>query len=226
MTFCTLIYIYIYIYIYITFTLAYGRKRLDQFTWPITVISDHVNATIETFKRVFCTYSNYGRLLQSIADTNICGSSKPEVVFPRCSPCVRHVLWVDSDSLRLTQSNTGSFQDGSSKPEVVTLCTIVSRRLDISIDSDCPRHVQYGSVKKPGWAIIAEVTKIAHISVVYWPISKRSTVPRRAGGPLASSKMADSNPSSLRVDFPIRVHEHLVARNELHRLILNWVIWH
>jgi len=69
------------------------------------------------------------------------------VVFPQGSPCVRHVSWVDSNSLRLVQLITDRFQDGGSKPEVVKPCTILSQRLDFSIDSDCPRHIQCGSFK-------------------------------------------------------------------------------
>jgi len=98
-------------------------------TWPICVISDYVNATIDTLWRDLGTYSNCARLLQSIPDTNISDGSKPEVVFQRGLPCVRRVSWVDSDSLRLAQSITVSFQDGGSKSEEVTLCTIVSFRL-------------------------------------------------------------------------------------------------
>jgi len=59
-----------------------------------------------------------------------------------------------------------------------------------------PRHVPCGSVKKPGWA------------VVYWLISKRSTVPRSA---LVCSKMADANPNSPRMYWPIRVLKHFVV---------------
>ena len=86
-------------------------------------------------------------------------------------------LFVDSDCLRLAQLITVSSQDGGSKPEAVTLCTTVRQRLDLLIDSDCPRHVQFEPVKKSRWAITMEVTKTDHILVVYQPILKRSIVP-------------------------------------------------
>jgi len=159
-------------------------------TWPISVISDHVNATIGTLWRVFWMYFNCARLLQSIPDTIGRGGRKPEVVFLRGSPCVQRVSWVDSDSLRLAQSNIGipiwRQQTGSSY-----VVHNSSRRLDFSIDSDCPRFTLWIS-QNPGWAIIAEVTTIAHNSVIYWPISKRSIVSRSADGPLSYSKMAAS----------------------------------
>jgi len=54
---------------------------------------------------------------------------------------VRRGFSMDSDSLRLAQSNTVNFQESGSKPEVFTLCTYVRRWLDFSIDSNSLRHL-------------------------------------------------------------------------------------
>jgi len=95
---------------------------------------------------------------------------------------------------------------------VSILCTIVSRRLDFSILSDWPRHrIQCGSVKKPGWAIITEVTKIAHISVIFWQISKRSTVLRRAGDLLRIPRWRSRIRFVPAWTVPVCVHKYLVA---------------
>jgi len=58
-------------------------------TWPISVLCDHINATIETLWRVFWMYSNCARLLQSIPDTIICGGSRScfSALFPMFPTC-------------------------------------------------------------------------------------------------------------------------------------------
>jgi len=60
------------------------RSKTTNITWPSSEISNYVNATIETW-RVWWTFSNCAKLLQSIPDKIIRGGSKPEVVFPRGS---------------------------------------------------------------------------------------------------------------------------------------------
>jgi len=74
------------------------------------VISDHVNAWIETLLHVFWTYSNCARLLQSIADAIIFGGSKPELFF-RAVPHVSDLFprWI----LKKTgvSDNCGSYEN-------------------------------------------------------------------------------------------------------------------
>jgi len=114
-------------------------------------------------RRIFWTHSNCTSLLQSIPDTIIRNGSKPEVAFPRGFPCVRvfpswiPTVWDWPSRLQLV----------SKMAEVVSLCKIVSWRLGLSIDSDCPRHIYRLTMwisQKTAWAIITEVTINVHIS--------------------------------------------------------------
>jgi len=82
-------------------------------------------------------------------------------LFSRMVPHVSCVFFVDCDNVKLVQAITVSFRAGGSKREVVKQCTIVHWRPDFSINSNCARHVQCGSVKKHWLAIIAEIMKIA-----------------------------------------------------------------
>jgi len=175
------------------------KNDWTNITWPISVI--HVNATIQTPWRVFWTYSNCARLLQSIPDTVSRSGRKPEVffaLFPMCSSCFPGGFWQSETGL-VDYSQCPIWRQQTGNSYAVYKCKLETWFFYWYL---LPRHVQCGSVKKLGWAIIVEITKITHISVVYWPISKRSTVPRPASGPLAYSKMAVMNPNSPRVDCP------------------------
>jgi len=103
----------------------------------------------------------------TIPDTIIWGGSKLEVVFPHGSSCELRVSWVDYNSLRLSQLQSVSQMAAQ---QTRSSYAVHNCKSDFSIDLDCPRHVKCRSLKKPRWAIIAEVTKITQISVVYWLI--------------------------------------------------------
>jgi len=85
---------------------------------------------------------------------------------------------MDSDSVRLAKSNRISFQDDGCKPKVVSSCKFSQ------LIQTAPGYAE------TRWTITTEITKIAHISIIYWLTLKSLTVPILASGTLASSKMA------------------------------------